>query len=233
MARVYGDGATTEQDRTAARGDWLVAFLAKDLAALPRSAWPSLEDDARVFVGFPEVWRRPLSPALLRALQREAKTGVARVLRSETWALGPMRVHVRARPPRTNEPELLAEPAEISVREAYSLHRSLVRPTVIRYEPVMGTPFRRLFLLTVAQTLNSLRGRLRQCPVCARLFIAVRRQEYDTTRCSAAARQQRYRDSHGAEQLAEQRHRRYARMVRKQLGRAVRVRRRLRRPLET
>jgi hypothetical protein len=73
--------------------------------------------------------------------------------------------------------------------------------------------------------LNAQDERLRRCKNCGKLFLAVKRQEYCTLRCSQTRRTRRHREKN-PEKASEQRHRAYKRSMERKVGGKVKIQRR-------
>ncbi len=191
---------------------WLLRFLALDLDALSEGAWLDLRFDVLVFPhGAPFFHGSARAPDReeVRRFQMEVREGLKILFEEGFWDLEETAIGIQLQ-------RIKEEPLALG---------SLRPPDRARIEKAYKTTWQAACLTTIADLLATQGERIRQCINCGKLFLAVKRQEYCTLRCSQTTRTRRYREAH-REDAYGRRHRAYQQSIERKLGARVRAEKR-------
>lgn len=215
---VYGDRTVTPHVHNVA--SWLLTFVQTDLRELSREQSHAIQDQIVVFSRPPQelsAHEKPSLSDLERPPTRRKIEGAQRELRAAL--------------------ERLFKPHEKRGRfvlpNSWALRNVQARRVLFRDENgrihrgYWGRSFRERFLLSAADLLESVGDRIRRCSECGRLFHAVKRQGYCSSKCSQRVRTREFRAKH-KDGLREDRRNKYRARVRARTGPRVRIQQRSR-----
>lgn len=206
---VWGHRSTAFDPTNLAR--WLLSFVQADLETLSPDQWQDLQDELVVF-SLPPAQFSPSSRPSVGDLERPPKKREVEAIQLEV---------------RRGITRLFNSPAPRS----WSIPNLQIRRIVFRRQDgtigrgYWGRIFRERFLMTVADVLESVGDRIKRCPECRCLFVAVKRQAYCSRRHSQRVRSRKFRAVH-KEALPARRRARYEAKQRTLLGQHVRIQRR-------
>jgi len=192
-----GKGGPRVRRTDAERLAWALGFAHADLGAWRDGDWlNALEDaeDLALRAGPATFWATPFKgsaeriKAPLVALQGALKGFFERIDRARQRALAS----------RGSEEEGYGEPARLKFSGVAAFYvGSTGRGLRMQFEPGNESPagaFITGMVLRVADLLTRVDlSRLKRCPECKRLFLAVRHQRFDTPQCSLRDRVRRFR----------------------------------------